>query len=204
MIGGVRASDTPAVLRTVLGSCIAVCLFDSTNGIGGMNHFMLPGAIPEADKSGSGYSSVTTAKAIAKTGALDMSTISYCTRYGVHAMELLINECMRHGADRRALVAKVFGGGHVLRIAEAFDSVPRRNVRFVQEFLANESIPIVSSDLGGCETRKIYFCTDTGRTFLKRSQVEGRQLAEKVGAVEREYWQRTLTPHSDDGNVTLF
>jgi chemotaxis protein CheD len=72
------------LIMTTLGSCIAACLWDREAKIGGMNHFMLP----EGD-AGSG-------------------------RYGSYAMELLINEMMKHGATRATMEAKVFGGGQVI------------------------------------------------------------------------------------------
>ena len=127
-IGGVFASHQPAVVRTVLGSCIAVCLRDPSAGVGGMNHFMLPC---------SGENEAVSA------------------RYGIHAMELLINACMREGADRRKLEAKVFGGGHVLKIRESDDNVPRSNIRFALQFLETENIPIITRDLGGYEPREV-------------------------------------------------
>ena len=77
-------SDEGIVIMTVLGSCIAACIWDSQRRIGGMNHFMLP------------------------EGAGDSG------RYGSYAMELLINELMKKGASRLTLEAKIFGGGAVI------------------------------------------------------------------------------------------
>jgi chemotaxis protein CheD len=177
-IGGVRASAKPLVIRTVLGSCIAVCLFDACSGVGGMNHFMLPGR----------------------------SDAAACTRYGVNAMELLINECMKLGADRRSLTAKVFGGGHVLAVSDAVKSVPQRNIAFVREFLERERIPVTASDLGGNDARKIYFFTDTARTLLKRIPCD-RSSAQirKIELIEGDYQSAMWLPAApDDSNVTLF
>ena len=87
IVGGVFASREPAVVTTLLGSCIAACLFDPVAGVGGMNHFLLPGTVGQTEG---------------------------CTRYGVHAMELLINDIMKLGGDRRRLKAKVFGGAQVM------------------------------------------------------------------------------------------
>jgi len=186
-LGAVKASHKPAVLRTTLGSCIAVCLYDPHRRIGGMNHFMLPGSChDETDVDGIG--------------------LSFASCFGVNAMELLINECMHLGANRQALVAKVFGGGHVLSTAEDDDSVPRRNVRFVMKFLADERIPVISSNTGGREMRKVFFVTDTGRIYLKRSVIKSaaskrRQITE----AEREYELRALTELGENQqSVTLF
>ena len=83
-IGGIHGSAQPTVVRTLLGSCIAVCLWDPTTRIGGMNHFLLPDGT------------------------------SGDPRFGVHAMDRLIGVLMRLGARREHFVAKVFGGAHVL------------------------------------------------------------------------------------------
>jgi chemotaxis receptor (MCP) glutamine deamidase CheD len=180
-IGGVCASAEPAVVRTVLGSCIAVCLRDPRAGVGGMNHFMLP-----ASAAGEAVSA----------------------RYGVHAMELLINDCMRAGADRRGLEAKVFGGGHVLRMRETDGNVPQSNIKFALHFLRTEGIPIVSSDLGGYAAREVYFFTDTGRTMLKRLSATGGEGTAEMAEVERAERAVLLKPRKaappEDDNVTLF
>ncbi len=181
-IGGVFASREPAVVHTVLGSCIAVCLYDNDSCIGGMNHFMLPEGGMDAPGS---------------------------TRYGVHAMELLINQCMKLGADRYKLTAKVFGGGHVLKMRETEGNVPKSNIRFALEFLKLEHIPILSQDLGGYAARVIYFHTDTGRTLLKRLEKTGSGGDHELDKLEKEeakqYKIITKIPEvSDDNNVTLF
>ena len=111
-IGEAKASKQPLSLHTLLGSCVAVCLHDPLSGIGGMNHILLPGR----------------------------SKIDSSSRFGVHAMELLINEMMKLGADRRRLVAKCCGGGNVLA-SFRHPTVGDRNAQFVREFLSTENIP---------------------------------------------------------------
>ncbi len=172
-IGGVFASVAPYVVRTVLGSCIAVCLRDPVTKVGGMNHFMLP--------AGAANSLIPTS-------------------FGVHAMELLINRCMGLGADRNRLEAKVFGGGHVLRIKESDDNVPAVNIKFAREFLCTEGIPIVSQDLGGYSAREVYFFTDSGRTVLRRLPATGVSEVIPTQVLPK---QRPAATPTDD-NVTLF
>src|SRR5262245_41200315 len=133
-IGGVCASHSPMVVRTVLGSCIAACLFDNVSLIGGMNHFMLP------------------------SGAEDTGLP---TRFGVHAMEMLINQLMQLGADRRRLQAKVFGGADVLLLKGNLLKVAEKNRRFIREFLEVESIPLVAHRVGGVNPLEVYFFTHT-------------------------------------------
>ena len=173
-IGGLRVSREPLVIDTVLGSCIAACLYDPVSGIGGMNHFMLPeGFDPDNPAS---------------------------TRYGVHAMELLITEIMRLGGHRRRFQAKVFGGGHVLNIRESLDGVPQRNIDFVRRFLNVEQIPVMNEDVGGYQARRVLFYAHTGKVLLKRL---GTHDAERTAEEEMVYLI-SLKKQKLDGDVTLF
>lgn len=132
------------VIVTVLGSCVSVCLRDRMSGIGGMNHFMLPG------NSDGG-----------------ISPISVSARYGVYAMELLINHLLKLGARRNCFEAKVFGGGSVLRGMTA-SNVGDRNAEFVHEYLATEKIQVVAEDLLDIYPRKVYYFPATGRVLVKK------------------------------------
>ena len=116
-IGDYYASKEPEIIRTVLGSCVAVCLFDPVNQIGGMNHILLP-------------------------GKPDLKHFDASARYGINAMELLINEILNLGGKKRFLTAKAFGGGHVLPAISRENGVGERNSKFVAEFLHNEGIKI--------------------------------------------------------------
>jgi chemotaxis protein CheD len=136
------ATDRDVAIVTVLGSCVSACLRDRGTGIGGMNHFMLP---RERDDAG---------------------PASARARYGVHAMELLINDLVRLGARRSNLEAKVFGGGNVLPGVTALN-VGRANALFVSEFLRDESIPVVAEDLEGTVSRKVYFFPASGRVLVR-------------------------------------
>jgi chemotaxis receptor (MCP) glutamine deamidase CheD len=173
-IGGLRASREPVVLETVLGSCIAACLYDPLSGIGGMNHFMLPHGV-DAENPNS-------------------------ARYGVYAMELLIAELMKLGADRRRLRAKVFGGGHVLKIQERESGVPQRNIEFVRRFLGAEQIPVVNEDVGGYQPRRVLFQTHTSKAFVKYlSRTDAERTAE-----EEMVYLISLRRQKLDGDVELF
>lgn len=127
------------VICTVLGSCIAACLWDRTLGIGGMNHFMLP----EGDSS-------------------DISG-----RYGSYAMEVLINEMIKLGARRESMQAKIFGGGQVMANFTTMN-VGERNTDFVTQYLQTERIPIVSEDVLDIYPRKVVYFPATGKAMVKR------------------------------------
>lgn len=127
------------VICTVLGSCIAACLWDRTLNIGGMNHFMLP----EGDST-------------------DVSG-----RYGSYAMEVLINEMIKLGARRETMQAKVFGGGQVMANFTTMN-VGERNTDFVVQYLQTERIPIVSEDVLDIYPRKVVYFPSTGKAMVKR------------------------------------
>jgi chemotaxis protein CheD len=176
-IGQVYATREPTVIKTVLGSCIAACVFDPVTRIGGMNHFMLPAPENPADHDA------------------DVS------RFGVHAMDLLIGALQRAGGERFRLQAKVFGGGHVLRIAVNGNSVPERNIQFIEKFLLTERITVVSRDLGGYLPRRIQFQTDTGRVRVKRL---GQHTVRQTRAEEKEHLQAIGQTTRRFGATTLF
>lgn len=127
------------VIMTVLGSCIAACIWDNRANVGGMNHFMLP----DGDTSDGGG------------------------RYGSYAMELLINEMLKAGARRESMQAKIFGGGQVMHSFTAMN-VGERNTAFVIDYLQTERIPIVSKDVLDIYPRKVCFFPVTGKALVKR------------------------------------
>lgn len=135
-------ADAPdAVLTTVLGSCVAACMYDSEAGQGGMNHFLLP----------------------THTGSSADDR-----RYGVNAMELLINGLLQAGARRDRLRAKVFGGACMnARLTD----IGAQNAAFVRRFLKTEGIAIAGESLGGASARRVHFWPYSGRArqFLVKS-----------------------------------
>lgn len=145
-------TEAQVVFSTVLGSCIAACIYDAENGVGGMNHFLL------ASSSGHG-----TANA----------------RYGIHAMELLINGIMKQGAQRRNLKAKVFGGA---KMSANLSDIGANNAKFVQQFLQDEGIPVISSSVGGTSARRVRFHAISGAA-QQTHVADDRQLGQQEQAV---------------------
>jgi chemotaxis protein CheD len=172
-----RVTDQPIALVTLLGSCVAACLYDPAAGVGGMNHFMLPDAQP-ANMAATGDGSA---------------------RYGVHAMELLINDLLKRGARRGRLQAKVFGGGNVLR-GFTTDPIGTRNARFVLGYLQAESIPVLAQDLGDVHPRKVGFFAQTGRALVRQLPISRDE--EIVRAERALYGRLARTPVA--GSVELF
>jgi len=142
MAGEYHVGFGERLIETVLGSCVAVCLWDQSNRIGGMNHFMLPGE--------------------------DTSLENVSGRYGLYSMELLINDMMHRGSRRSLLTAKVFGAANVMTGLGRNRSVSVANETFIRQLLINEGIPISVADLGGDSGRRIAYFLDTGKVKVRR------------------------------------
>lgn len=174
--GEYHVSADDVVLVTVLGSCVSACITDGALGIGGMNHFMLPGNPHET-----------------------VGPDSAPARYGVHAMELLINRLLKLGASRTRLEAKVFGGGRVIAgMTQA--NVGERNAAFVLEFLEAERIRLTARDLLDVYPRKVCYFARSGRALVKKLR---SAPAATIIRDENDYRQR-LNARKLGGEVELF
>ena len=144
--GTYYVSRHPATqFSTVLGSCISVCLFDPVAATGGMNHFLL--AAGRGNDAGH-------------------------SRFGVNAMEHLINELLKSGAMKSRMQAKVFGGA---RMSQTLSDIGKQNAAFAHTFLSNEGIPIISESVGGTLARRVIFTPSTGaakQLFVQSDEVE--------------------------------
>jgi len=172
--GQYHAARGEATISTVVGSCVSTCLWDPVERVGGMNHFMLPGEPAPASPWG------------------------VSARFGVHAMELLINEMVHLGADRRRLVAKVFGGAQVLQGFDTLD-VGGMNSKFVLDFLREEGIRLAAQDLLGVSPRKLHLFPETGKVRMKRLHLQPNDVVQR----EREY-RKTLESGTPSGDIELF
>jgi len=140
------ASRTPHHIKTILGSCVAVCLWDSVLHFGGMNHYMLP------FWNGQGLAS---------------------PKYGNIAIEKLIEKMITLGSLQRNLRAKVFGGGEVINTTSSQFNIGQRNINIAFEMLEEAKIQVVSSSVGGKSGRKIIYITETSEVmhrFVGNSQ----------------------------------
>lgn len=160
-------------ISTLLGSCIAVCIRDRRSEIGGLNHFLLPGV--EGDPN------------------------MRSARYGVYAMEMLINSILKMGAQKADLEAHIFGGAKIIAMSGG-DGVGQKNSEFVRDYLRSERIRIVSSDVGGTRPRRVYFYPATGiAKSLSVSSSEDKEVSRSEKAIT------TKTPQMfKTGAVELF
>ena len=132
--GETRISDNAdEVMTTILGSCIATCMWDPVARVGGINHFLLPGDIHDRGDNLS---------------------------YGVNAMELLINGLLRQGAERSNLKVKLFGGA---KMFSGGAEIGVKNAKFAEWYMLNEGFEVIGRCLGGHRGRKIRFWPASGR-----------------------------------------
>jgi chemotaxis protein CheD len=141
--GMLFAHFEPHTVTTILGSCIAVCLWDPKARIGGMNHFLLP------LWNGEGLPT---------------------PRYGNIAIVQLIEKIESLGGARGRLIAKVFGGSSMWAPSKGLTTVGERNISLCDRLLAEHRIPVAGSDVGGELGRKIIFHTQTGEVLLRRNR----------------------------------
>jgi len=138
--GQLFATGEPTEIVTILGSCVAVCLFDAARGVGGANHFMLPGSVEPPSP-----------------------------RYAKNAVDLLLAQLLALGARRSRLEAKLFGGASMLKLGTGSHAdLGVRNIEAARLKLAEERIPIVSEDVGGNRGRKLVFSTAGGTVLVKQ------------------------------------
>lgn len=140
MTGKVHVSRKPCLITTVLGSCISICLFDETTGIGGMNHFKAPYWEERYPRT---------------------------TTFGDIALSSLINKMQREGSRIEHMKAIVVGGGEVIKTPLGMPSIGEINIKAAFELLARVRIRIVSEDVGGAMGRRVMFETHTGKVTLK-------------------------------------
>ena len=140
--GKLHVSGTPCRVSTILGSCVAVAVFDPVTGIGGLNHFLLPHGAP--------------------------GTPAQAARFGNLAVSQLVETVLAAGARRASLQAKLFGGACVLAaFKKPGGHLGTRNVEVAREMLKAEGIPVVAEDVEGNSGRKLIFQTHDGVAWVR-------------------------------------
>ncbi|MCG9596372.1 chemotaxis protein CheD [Vibrio sp. Isolate25] len=181
--GGVYWTQEDELIATGLGSCIAACIWDDSAAVGGMNHFLLPFHNHSEINSWSPDEVVSTA-----------------SRYGSHAMEMLINALIAYGATRSSLKVKLFGGAQMLG---HHSMIGEKNIAFILNYVKQENLDVIAQDLGGLEPRKIIFNPLTGQAWLKRiPYTEVHHLQQEEDKYASQLDKESHRPHDDD--VELF
>ena len=141
-IADLGTARPPDILRTILGSCVGICLYDAGAKVAGMAHIMLP----DQNKSSSNSK-----------------------KYASSAIPLLVEEMEKQGARKERMTAKIAGGATMFRMIEnsTMSEIGRNNVRRVKEILAEINIKILAEDIGGDYGRTIDFNSDNGSLRIK-------------------------------------
>lgn len=139
-VGEIFVGIKPTEINTILGSCVAVCLYDKKECIGSMNHYLVP------LWNGNGLQS---------------------PKYGNISIPKLIENMLNIGCKTNNMEAKIFGGGNVIDVSQESMMIGRKNIIIAKEILQEYNIPIVAQDVGGTRGRRIMMRSDTGKIFLK-------------------------------------
>lgn len=167
------------LISTVLGSCIAITLYDERNRVGGMNHFMLARDNSGRDDGESG-------------------------RFGEYAIELLLNDVLKKGGARANLTAKVFGGSNIFNAPDSSAvQVGAQNIDFAFHYLEMECIPVKSSNVGGTLPRKIFFDPKTSKVWLKHIKKRAEEDA-VIQQRETKYLKQIKEEEKKSGEIVWF
>lgn len=142
-VGEIYIGVKPTEISTVLGSCIAVCLYDKQEQIGGVNHYLVP---------------------------LWNENGLQSPKYGNISIPRLIESMLNVGCSIKNMEAKIFGGGNVIDVKQEDMMIGRKNIIIAKELLRENNIPITAQDVGGSRGRRILMQSDTGKIFLKYIQ----------------------------------
>jgi chemotaxis protein CheD len=141
-VGQVFASAEPRTVSTILGSCVAVCLWDAGLRAGGLNHFLLPQCMTNGSSS---------------------------PRFGNVAIRELLESLERLGCAPHRLQAKIFGGASVIETTpSAAGPLGLQNVKLARRILWEIGIPVVAEDVGGTQGRKLVFQTRDGSAWVRK------------------------------------
>ncbi len=139
-VGEIHIGAKPTEISTILGSCIAVCLYDKVAQMSGMNHYLVP---------------------------LWNENGLQSPKYGNISIPRLIESMLNVGCEVKNMEAKLFGGGNVIDVCSEDMMIGRKNILIAKEILREYSIPITAQDVGGDKGRRIMMQSDTGKIFLK-------------------------------------
>jgi chemotaxis protein CheD len=141
-VAQVKSAENPTVLRTILGSCIGICIYDRMKKVGGLAHILLPkdtarGATPE--------------------------------KFADTAIPLLVQRLLKEGAKKEYLSAKIAGGAAMFKFQSSvtLGQIGDRNIEETKKVLEQLGIPILEEDVGGSTGRVIDFFLADGHLKVK-------------------------------------
>ncbi|MDE1878455.1 MAG: chemotaxis protein CheD [Thaumarchaeota archaeon] len=146
-MGGLEIiTDETKELKTFVGSCVAICLFDLVSKVAGMAHIILP-------KKSDGMQF---------TGKNDIG------KYADEALSYMVDNMIHKGADPKRIKAKMAGGATIFahESETGLFNVGSRNIAFLKEILEENNIPLVSEDTGENFGRWVRFNLRSGEMLV--------------------------------------
>jgi chemotaxis receptor (MCP) glutamine deamidase CheD/FixJ family two-component response regulator len=171
--GEMAVSRQPVVLATLLGSCVAVCLFNKSIKAGGMNHYMLPTGT-NAEMKG---------------------------KYGDYSTHKLFEMMQRLDPNTNNLVAQIYGGGAVVGHLNTGVGIGEKNIEIALQLLDHYGVKIIKRDVGGTNGRKIFFNTDTGEIQMR--PIEKSELTKELEAKKKSISSRKIRVLVVDDSATI-
>lgn len=138
--GQLHAGNDGGHVTTILGTCVAVCLWEARAQVGGVNHYLLARP-PVGDPGG--------------------------TRYGASAIPELFAAVVALGARPSRVVAKVFGGMDGRSRGAGGSDIGGANVELALAMLADLRVPVATQDVGGPRGRRLIFDLSSGDAWVK-------------------------------------
>lgn len=150
-IADIKLSKSPEeAIRTTLGSCVGIVLYDVDKKIGAISHIML--------------SKDPTGKDSGKTPL----------KYGESALPILFQMMEENGSKLGQFGARIFGGASMFKgiNSQFLQNIGESNIAVVKAFLESKKVPIIVEDVGGHDGRTITLYLDDGRVLLKKGGSE--------------------------------
>ncbi|HNX58197.1 MAG TPA: chemotaxis protein CheD [Spirochaetota bacterium] len=146
-VAQVKMGSSPQVLRTILGSCVGICIYDRQKKIGGLAHVLLPEATSQE---------------------------SNIEKYADTAIPMLVDLLLKQGCRKEFMSAKIAGGASMFKFSQAntLGQIGDRNIEATKKALSMKGIPILAEDVGGNSGRVIDFYLDDGHLKVKAGQNE--------------------------------
>ncbi len=147
-VGDLKIAQSPKVIKTSLGSCVGVVLYDNIQKVGGMLHLMLPNCNDREGKP---------------------------AKYADTGIPLLVDLMVNKAKSKKnVLTAKIFGGAKMFSVSSEIFDIGKSNILETQKILGRYGIKIIASRLGGTKGHQISLDTDTG---IVQSRIFGEQSA---------------------------
>ncbi len=148
-VGDLKIAKSPKVIKTSLGSCVGVVLYDSVQKIGGILHLMLPSSNERKGKP---------------------------SKYADTGIPLLLDLMLNQAKSRKnVLTAKIFGGAKMFNVSNELFDIGKSNIAETQRLLEHFSIKITASRVGGTKGHQITLDTETG---IVQSRIFGEPAKE--------------------------